>query len=446
MRAFSIRRHKHSASDSSTILTEDPPMSTSQRSIYGSVISSSRTRNRLHKAHHSLDETHDPQLQHNDITKRPHRKLVKKSRQQQRSDSSPEERGSVTPPEQKPPSTILPASLRQSMEQPDYGWTENGLRVPSRGRAPPADMRYSVGSSADVLLTPIRGSTAISDDFVLLPAAHAAETAGPSDIVASPGRERSKSPEPGIATLATEPETHHEVEHVQTTNPDGPDPMTQTAALDVMSNSSSSDLGASFVSQSHSTLAETQTIHRPVPQINVNDIPPAPSEEATPIAPRAKGPPPPLVSVVECPVPKGRAPLPRPALTPRTSSKGSSVKAAEAHNLVPFPGDPEPGPWYATLIRSETDHEMYFNSSEPTLATWILTIWNTAAGIVLFAIECYRWLVRKGLRDDFRSCMSYWFLKELVVGFIMPLLLFAGTLWWFYRMVYPHYDFSPMTA
>ncbi|KAG8687737.1 hypothetical protein FRC08_011824 [Ceratobasidium sp. 394] len=96
MRAFSIRRHKHTASDSATIASEDPPLSMSQRSIYGSVMSSSRPRNRLHKAHHSLDETHDPQAQTNDITKRPQRKLVKKSRQHQRSDSSPEERGSIT--------------------------------------------------------------------------------------------------------------------------------------------------------------------------------------------------------------------------------------------------------------------------------------------------------------------------------------------------------------
>ncbi|KAG8698800.1 hypothetical protein FRC09_007021, partial [Ceratobasidium sp. 395] len=390
------------ASDSSTIMTEDPPLSTSQRSIYGSVTSSSRPRNRLHKAHHSLDETHDPQMaQGNDITKRPHRKLVKKSRQQQRSDSSPEERGSVTPPEQKPLSNSLPTTLSRPMEQPNYGWTENEPSGPPRSRAHLASMRYSVGSSADVLLTPIRGSTAISDDFVFLPASHAVETAGSNDIVASPDSERPESPEPTIATLVTEPETHHEVDHAQVTNTDRPDPTIPEAALGVTSGGSSSDLGGSLGSQSHSTLEEIQTIHRPVPQINVNDIPFAPSEEATPITPRAKGPPPPVVTVIESPIPKGRTPLPRPTLTPRNSSKSSLAKDPEAHNLVPFPSDPEPGPWHATLVRSETDHEVYFSSSEPTLAAWVLTIWNTAAGIVLFAVECCRWLARKGFRDDF---------------------------------------------
>ncbi|KAG8737531.1 hypothetical protein FRC10_008080 [Ceratobasidium sp. 414] len=417
----------------------------SQRSIYGSVMSSSWPRNRLHKAHRSLDETHD----NNDITKRPQRKLVKKSRQQQRSDSPPEERGSVTPPEQKPHSNSLPTTLalaqqRRSIDQPYHGWSENEPGAPSRGRARLASMRHSVGSSADVLLTPIRGSTAISDDFVLVPASRTVETSGPYDLVASPDSERPESPEPTIATLVTESETHHEVEHPRVANTDGPD---QGTALGATNNSSGSDLGGPVGSRSHSSLVETQTIHRPVPQLNVDDIPLGPSEETTPVTPRAKNHPAPMISVIEHPAHKGGS-LPRPAVTPRTSSKGSPVKAVELHNVVPFPSDPDPkpGPWHATLIRSEAVHEAHFDSPETALAAWILTVWKTAIGIVLFALECCRWLVRKGFRDDFRSGMSYWFLRELTVRFALPLLLAATALWWFYRMVYPHYDLSPMAV
>ncbi|KAG9103076.1 hypothetical protein FRC06_000276 [Ceratobasidium sp. 370] len=411
-------------------------------------MSSSRPRNRLHKAHQSLDETHDPQVQNNDITKRPQRKLVKKSRQQQRSDSSPEERGSATPPEQQPHSNSLPTTLRRSIDQPYHGWTENERGAPSRGRAPLASMRHSVGSSADVLLTPIRGSTAISDDFVLLPTSRTVETSGPDDLVASPESERPESPEPTIATLVTESETHHEVEHPRVANTDDLDTTIQGAALGATSNSSGSDLGGSVGSGSHPSLVETQTILRPIPQLNVDDIPLGPSEETTPITPRAKNPPVSMISVIERPTPKGSSPLPRPAIAPRTSSRGSPVKAVELHNVVPFPSDPnpEPGPWHATLMRSEAVHEAHFDSPETALAIWALTVWKTAVGIALFALECYRWLVRKGFRDDFRSCVSYWFLRELTVRFALPLLMAAAGLWWFYRMVHPHYDLSPMAV
>lgn len=108
------------ASDSATIVTEDPPMSSSQRSVYGSVVSS-RNRNRLHKPHHSLDETHDLQA---DNAERPRRKLLKKTRQQQHSESPPEERISVTvSPKHLPSARISPCLLpfAQPPEQKRHG-------------------------------------------------------------------------------------------------------------------------------------------------------------------------------------------------------------------------------------------------------------------------------------------------------------------------------------
>ncbi|QRW00638.1 transmembrane protein [Ceratobasidium sp. AG-Ba] len=456
MKAFSIRRNKQSstdapakkASDSATITTEDP-LSTSQRSVYGSVMSGSRSRNRLHKAHRSLDETNDPsgQVPNGDVIKRPHRKLVKKSRQHQRSDSSPEETGSITPPEQKPHSTSLPSTLgRHSMDQPGQGWSDNEAIVPSRGRTRFASMRHSVGSSADVLLTPIRGSTAISDDFVFLPTGRVVEASGPDEIVASPDSERPESPDPTIATLVTESETHHEVEHESGVKPGDLDTAIEATTLGATSSGPGSEHEDSTISQSRSSLAETRTLQEPAPP-SVNVTPASPLEEAAPVVPPKESLPPVVnvIDVVKCPAPKGPPTQVRPALTARQSSK-SSAKTNGVHNIVPFPGKPELGPWHATLMQSEVDHQESFDSPETTAVYWVLAIWRTLVGIMTLAMECGRWLARKGLRNDFRSWMSYWFLRELTLGFAIPLLLAIAALRSFYRLVYPHYDLTPMTA
>ncbi|KAJ1309656.1 hypothetical protein OPQ81_006423 [Rhizoctonia solani] len=205
MGKFSIRRHKRELSDSATIITVEPSMSPSQRSLYGSIISN-RPRNRLQKPQHDPPsppgENRDAP---NDTTKRPQRKLLKKFRlpHHQRTRSS-EERTGMAPPEQKPLSSSLPTSPDRVVglsgrRYANRNWSDNDIRPPSRFLY--ASPRGSVGSSADILLTPIRGSTAISDeDFVFLPGHD-------QDEIMHLQSERAESPGPTIQTQPTRPDS-----------------------------------------------------------------------------------------------------------------------------------------------------------------------------------------------------------------------------------------------
>lgn len=319
-------------------------------------------------------------------------------------------------------------------------------------------MRGSVGSSADILLTPIRGSTALSDDFVLVPTGHSVEPSSPDDI-ASPQSECCESPGPTVETILTEPETHHPVEHephvvevedVALEEPELEEP--------------NSPMAHSFVSETHTitnaavetppediaktpavpfVAAQEPDVMQPPPVSIVTQVPTkalsVPTKEPEVIKP------PPVNIVVQVPtraptakgithvarsVPTSPAPPARPPLTVHVT------------NVIPFPSDIEGGR-LATPIKVEVatptvtstlDHHQ--NSG----VAWFISAWQTASGIMLLAIECYRWLIRKGLRDDFRSCMSYWFLKELVIGFVLPICLVPVALWLLFRTMHLHHD------
>ncbi|CEL51705.1 hypothetical protein RSOLAG1IB_00240 [Rhizoctonia solani AG-1 IB] len=464
MGKFSIRRHKRELSDSSTIVTVEPSMSPSQRSLYGSIISS-RPRNRLQKTHPppSPDENRDGP----DATdKRPQRKLLKRLRQplHRRTGSSPEATISITPPEQKSHSTSLPTSPDRPLgvggrRYASRNWSDNDIRPP-RTRFLYASPRGSVGSSADILLTPIRGSTALSDeDFVFLPNRdeiiqtqnELAETPGSpvQNVLNAPNSEMRPHPvllEPIVIepTYTSQPELIplefkplpappilEPLSHPAPEPEPGPEP-----------EDPSTPVARSFIS-------ETQTITNAVVEVN-----PKVHRESLVVllAPGSKG------STRELPGDRGieptspitpqtplqqSAPISVPTKSPSPPTKLLTVvtEIPSQQNIIPFPSNLESA---RTPTRDQRPYSIAITeaaSTEPhhgAGVTWVISAYQTACGIMLLAIDCYRWLVRKGFRDDFRSCMSCWFLKELVIGFVLPLCVTPLALWLLFKTMHDH--------
>lgn len=308
-------------------------------------------------------------------------------------------------------------------------------------------MRHSVGSSADVLLTPIRGSTVIADDFVFLPTSHFVEVGDPDEMASSSGSESPESPGPTIATLLTESEIHHSAEReLLVADTEDLGPHVNTGGPPVLNNNSDDGLrpSNSLVSPEPPT-PETPTVAKPIfehhharPVVLQEPVTP-PSVPATP-----KPAPPPVIALVKCPVP--RVPLPTPPPTVRApSSTRPSAKTPEPRNVVPFPvGRPQ------SIALSNTDVAPAYSPPseiyEHPLTIWIFAAWDTTTGIIILAMECYQWLARKGMRGDFRSCLSVWFLREVTIGLLLPLFMATITLWWLLRTLYPSYDISSMPA
>ncbi|KAF8610794.1 hypothetical protein BDV93DRAFT_26557 [Ceratobasidium sp. AG-I] len=308
-------------------------------------------------------------------------------------------------------------------------------------------MRHSVGSSADVLLTPIRGSTVIADDFVFLPTSHAVEIGEPDELASSSGYETPESPGPTITTLLTESEIHYGAERESLgSEAENLGPDANMGGLVIPNNKPDGELrpsDSSFVLPEPPT-PETPTVANPIFKHRHTRLatPPEPAALAS-APPTPKPSPPPVIEVVKCPVP--RAPLPTPPPTVRApSSTRQSAKNVEPRNVVPFPvGRPQ------SIAFSSTDAAPYSPPSEiyqHPLTVWIFAAWDTTTGIIILAMECYRWLARKGMRGDFRSCMSVWFLREITLGLFLPLLLAAVTLWWLLRTSYPSDSLSSMSV
>ncbi|CUA68201.1 hypothetical protein RSOLAG22IIIB_03440 [Rhizoctonia solani] len=458
MGKFSIRRHKRELSDSATIITVEPSMSPSQRSLYGSI-TSNRPRNRLQKSPHSppspQDENHDTP---ND-TKRPQRRLLKRFRlPHHHRTGSLEEKTSVTPPKQKPHSNSMPTSPGRSIglsgrRYASRNWSDNDI-PPPRTRFAFTSRRGSVGSSADILLTPIRGSTAISDeDFVFLTRHDYDET------IHSQG-EGVESPGPMIQTLFTgaDPEIHPhpvllepiviEPTYVPHDEPlpseYKPSPPKIEITLPTPEPEPNHEPEEPPTPMSSSSASETRTITNIIVEVG-----PKPSTGTSVMSSPAEAEEEPQATNVAEPAPPSSEPnisFPEPALySPSAKSAGPispplviDTELSSQQNIIPFPD--------LESARTPTLHRMPSSMviAEPTKpqhaerATWVVSVYQTAEGIMLLALDCYRWLLRKGFRDDFRSCMSYWFLKELVVGFILPLCLTPVALWLLFRTMHEH--------
>ncbi|KDN42145.1 hypothetical protein RSAG8_07003, partial [Rhizoctonia solani AG-8 WAC10335] len=198
---------------------------------------------------------------------------------------------------------------------------------------------------------------------------------------------------------------------------------------------------------SSTSASETRTITNTIVEVNPKPAGGAPVVLLTAEAEEViKEPSPQVVDVVE-PAPPSREPkisFPEPAL-PSTKSAGPTnlltidTELPSQQNIIPFPSDLESArtptvpqrPGSVIIVEPIKPHH-------PAGVTWAISIYQTAGGIMLLAINCYRWLLRKGFRDDFRSCMSYWFLRELVVGFILPLCLTPVALWLLFRTMHDH--------
>lgn len=307
-------------------------------------------------------------------------------------------------------------------------------------------MRYSVGSSADVLLTPIRGSTAMADDFVLLPTSHAVEISEPDEIGFSSGPESPESPGPTIATLVTESDIHPGAEReLLGSEVENLEPDVNMGGLAIANNGSDSELGfddSSIVPPQPPT-PETPTVTKPIfeytpstPIAPQEPVMPPPAPAPAPSTPKPT--PPPVVELIKCPVPRNPLPTPPPTVRAPSSSR-STAKAAEPRNIVPFPSArPLSIAFSSTNVDYSPPSELY----EHPLVIWLFSAWDTTTGIAILAIECYRWLVRKGMRNDFRSCMSAWFLRELTIGLLLPLFMATIALWWLVRTMYPGYGVS----
>jgi hypothetical protein len=295
-------------------------------------------------------------------------------------------------------------------------------------------MRASVGSSADILLTPIRGSTALSDDdFVLLPSSHALENGSPDDI-APPPSERCESPGPTILTLLTESEAHHTVAHESH--------FVEHAALEEQRPEPEPE--NSITPLSRSLTPETRTIISTIVEVHseaITETPAVPSVSQTIKVTKQ----PPVHNIVVVPVSSGSKVAKPLAVSPSPPTKPPVLVVEHQRNIIPFPSDREDArhtaPTRVESIMKTEPLELYQNSS----VTWVVSVWRTASGIMLLAAECYRWLARKGLRDDFRSCISYWFLKELVIGFVLPLCLAPVALWLLFRTMHLHPDSSSIS-
>ncbi|QRW27576.1 mitochondrial import inner membrane translocase subunit TIM17 [Rhizoctonia solani] len=385
MGRFSIRRHKRDLSDSATIVTAEVSMSPSQRSIYGSITSPG-PRNRLQKTHHSPPSPDENRDVPNDINKRPQRKLFKRLRQplHRRTGSSPEATMGVKPPEQKSHSNSLPTSPNRpsglgGRRYANRNWSDNDIRPPI-SRFTYASPRGSVGSSADILLTPIRGSTAISDeDFVFIP--------GREDIIQSQG-ERIESPGPMIQNLPTasssemhphpiflepiviEPVYTREEELLPSESKPLPPPPELEPLIhpepvlepDPENEDPSTPMARSFTS-------ETRTITNAVMEVSPKAL-----QET--------------VLVLSAPEPKG-----------------STSKLLDENPVEPIPPTAQ-----KLSIEPVTPSPLTEISIPPTNPPTVTEPSPTKIQALL------GWLIRKGFRDDFRSCMSSWFLKELVIG------------------------------
>ncbi|CAE6415928.1 unnamed protein product [Rhizoctonia solani] len=458
MGKFSIRRHKRELSDSATIVTVEPSMSPSQGSLYGSIISN-RPRNRLQKTQHSPpsppDENHDAP---ND-TKRPQRKLLKRFRlpQAHRRTGSLGEKPSETPPERKPHFNSLPTSPNRPFglsgrRYANRNWSDNDIRPP-RSRFPYASPRGSVGSSADILLTPIRGSTAISDeDFVFLPGndhdeimpqIEHTESPGPTTqtLLIGPDSEARPHPvllepivieptytpqsllpsecKPSPPKLEILPQVVPQLEHEE---PLTPMPGSSTSETRTIMNAAV-EVISQELDENPMVLPATEdkeVVTRPIPSV-IDAVGPAHPRE-------------PKVSFRE-----STPHLPTKLPTPPTSPLTIVTEIPVQQNIIPFPSELESARTpivhqmpSSTAITGST--ELHHNPG----VTWVISVYQTTEGIMILALDCCRWLCRKGFRNDFRSCMSYWFLKELVIGFVLPLCLTPVALWFLFRTMHDH--------
>ncbi|KAH7340987.1 hypothetical protein B0J17DRAFT_766896 [Rhizoctonia solani] len=461
MGKFSIRRHKRGLSDSATIVTVEPSMSPSQGSLYGSVISN-RPRNRLQKTQHSPpsppDENHDAS---NDA-KRPQRKLLKRFRlpQAHRRTGSLGEKASATPPKQKPHFNSLPTSPDRlfglsGRRYSSRNWSDNDIRPP-RSRFPYASPRGSVGSSADILLTPIRGSTTISDeDFVFLPGndhdeimpqIEHTESPGPmtQTVLIRPDSEAHPHPvllEPIVIEPAYNP--HRESLPSSEYKPTPPKleispqivpQLEHEEPLTPMPGSSTSETRTIMNAAVGIASKESDEIPVVLPAAEIKEIVTRPASPVIdivePIHPRE-----PKVSFRESTPHLPPTKSPTPPTTPLTIITELPVQ----QNIIPFPSELESARTpilhqmpSSTIIAGPT--ELHHNAG----VTWALSVYQTTEGIMVLALDCCRWLCRKGFRNDFRSCMSYWFLKELVIGFILPLCLTPIALWFLFRTMHDH--------
>lgn len=342
------------------------------------------------------------------------------------------------------------------------------------------------------MLTPIRGSTAFSDDFVLLPSSRAVETGTPDNIAPSPG-ERCESPGPTIDTLSTDSEAHYTIVRDLHATEDAsedsgpvfapePEPQPQVELepqhepklapelepnLELKSEfkprpehifqleakpesepepEPEPEFEDSTTPLAHSFTSETRTITNTIVGICPEDIPQIP---AMPLAsqPKEVAEQPSVDEILAAPVPKGVAKFVKPVITsPPSPVKLSTPIAEPQRNIIPFPSDSDIEiARHDTPTRTDTRSiSLPLEPYQDTNAAWVVSAWQTAAGIMLIAAECWRWLARKGLRDDFRSCMSCWFLKELVIGLVLPLFLAPAALWLLFRTMYLHHDSSPV--
>ncbi|CAE6465117.1 unnamed protein product [Rhizoctonia solani] len=462
MGRFSIRRHKRGLSDSATIITVEPSMSPSQ-SLYGSIISN-RPRNRLQKSQQSppspQDENRDAP---NDATKRPQRKLLRRFRlPQHHRTGSLEEKTSATPPEKKPHSNSLPTSPDRptrlgGRRYASRNWSDNDIRPP-RSRFPYASPRGSVGSSADILLTPIRGSTAISDDDFVFLTSHdyeeithtqdgGAESPGPMIQTLLTGRDSEDiHPHPVLfEPIVIEPTYTPHYEPLPSESKPSPPPKLEILPHPAPGPEPELESEEPLTPMSSSSTSETRTITNTI--VEFNPKPPGGTlgmslaEETEEVN---KEPLPQVTDVVD-PTPSGEPKVsfqePHP---PSTKPAGPTnpltidTELSSQQNIIPFPSDLESA---RTPTHQRPNSIAIAESTEPhhtTRTTWAISIYQTTEGIMLLALDCYRWLLRKGFRDDFRSCMSYWFLRELVIGFILPLCLTPIALWLLFRTMHEH--------
>ncbi|CAE6516634.1 unnamed protein product [Rhizoctonia solani] len=464
MGKFGIRRHKRELSDSATIVTVEPSMSPSQRSLYGSIISN-RPRNRLQKPQQPPtsppDESHDAP---DDTIKRPQRKLLKRFRlpQQHRRTRSAEEGTSAMPTEQKPHYNSLPTSSNRPLglggrRYASRNWSDNDIRPPRSRFQPYASPRGSVGSSADILLTPIRGSTAISDeDFVFVP------RYGDEEIMHSQ-IERTEGSGPTVQTLRTGsgPEMHpHPIllEPIVIEPTDTPHreplpspeykpslpPKFEPLPQPIPEPELEAEPEEPFTPVSDSPTSETQTIINTVVEINQKETTETPAVTLTVETDEVgKELQPPVADIASSSTPIVSSQEPTPL--PHTKSSASPTKPPAIitelpvqQNVIPFPSDLGGA---RTPTHQRPGSIIIVEPTEPrhgARVTWAISIYQTANGIMLLAMDCYRWLLRKGFRNDFRSCMSYWFLRELVIRFIFPLCIAPVALWLLLRATHDH--------
>ncbi|CCO27766.1 Peroxisomal membrane protein 4 AltName: Full=24 kDa peroxisomal intrinsic membrane protein [Rhizoctonia solani AG-1 IB] len=333
------------------------------------------------------------------------------------------------PPEQKSHSTSLPTSPDRPLgvggrRYASRNWSDNDIRPP-RTRFLYASPRGSVGSSADILLTPIRGSTALSDeDFVFLPNRdeiiqtqnELAETPGSpvQNVLNAPNSEMRPHPvllEPIVIepTYTSQPELIP-LEFKPLPAPPRLEPLSHPAPEPEPGpepEDPSTPVARSFIS-------ETQTITNAVVEVN-----PKVHRESLVVllAPGSKG------STRELPGDRGieptspitpqtplqqSAPISVPTKSPSPPTKLLTVvtEIPSQQNIIPFPSNLESA---RTPTRDQRPYSIAITeaaSTEPhhgAGVTWVISAYQTACGIMLLAIDCYRWLVRKGFRDDFQA-------------------------------------------